>query len=411
MSEVVIVGAGLAGLCCARVLHRAGVPFTLIDSADAVGGRIRTDVVDGFRLDRGFQVFLPSYPEAKAVLNYPALQLKSFEPGSLVRLGGKFHELSDPWRRPIAGVLSAFSPVGSLSDKLKIAKLRADVLRGSVEDKFTQPETTTLAALQGRGFSPNIIERFFRPFLGGIFLDPSLSTSSRMFEFVFRMFTTGLASLPALGMEEIPKQLAHDLPQDSIRLKTTVTQLTETTLTLASGETISPKTVVLAGQHSNRLLGDVTLPQPCGVTCLYFRMARTSQSKPILVLNGDGTGPINNLCVPSTVCPRYAPAGSHLLSVTVLGANHGPDLEQQVRKQLKSWYGDEASTWAHLRTYTIPFALPTQHHIEPAEAPAKVRPGVFVCGDHRHTASINGAMVSGRLAGEAVLAELPDLRT
>jgi phytoene dehydrogenase-like protein len=404
--NVVIVGAGLAGLCCARALHRAGVKFTLIDSADAMGGRIRTDIVDGFRLDRGFQVFLPSYPEAKAVLDYPALRLKAFEPGSLVRLGGKFHELSDPWRRPLAGVLSAFSPVGSLWDKLKIAKLRSDVLRGTVEDKFTQPETTTLATLQARGFSPNIIDRFFRPFLGGIFLDPSLNTSSRMFEFVFRMFSTGLASLPELGMEEIPKQLARDLPLDSIRLNTTVMQLIDTTLTLSSGETLTPKVVVLAGPHSKRLLGEATLPQPCGVTCLYFRIATPLHSTPILVLNGDGTGPINNLCVPSTVSPRYAPEGSDLLSVTVLGTNHGPELEQKVRTQLKSWYGEVATTWAHLRTYSIPFALPTQHHLEPAEAPAKVRPGVFVCGDHRHTASINGAMVSGRRAAEAVLAEI-----
>ena len=405
MSDVVIVGAGLAGLCCARVLHRAGVKFTLIDSADAVGGRIRTDVVDGFRLDRGFQVFLPSYPEAKAVLDYPALQLKSFEPGSLVRLGGKFHELSDPWRRPIAGVLSAFSPIGTLTDKLKIAKLRSDVLRGTVKELYARPESTTLAALQARGFSANIIDRFFRPFLGGIFLDPSLNTSSRMFEFVFRMFSTGLASLPALGMEEIPKQLARDLPQDSIRLNTTVTQLTEITLTLASGETLTPKAVVLAGPHSKRLLGDETLPQPCGVTCLYFRMPTPLHTKPILVLNGEGTGPINNLCVPSVVSPSYAPAGSHLLSVTVLGTNHGPDLEQQVRSQLASWYGEVANTWPHLRTYSIPFALPAQHHLEPDEAPAKVRPGVFVCGDHRHTASINGAMASGRRAAEEMLRE------
>jgi phytoene dehydrogenase-like protein len=206
-------------------------------------------------------------------------------------------------------------------------------------------------------------------------------------------------------MEEIPKQLADDLPQDSIRLNTTVTQLTGTTLTLASGEILSPKTVVLAGPQSKQLLGDATLQQPCGVTCLYFRIDTPLHTKPILVLNGEGTGPINNLCVPSVVSPNYAPAGSHLLSVTVLGTNHGPDLEQQVRTQLKSWYGD-VSSWKHLRTYSIPFALPTQHHLEPAEAPAKVRPGVFVCGDHRHTASINGAMVSGRRAAEAVLAEI-----
>jgi phytoene dehydrogenase-like protein len=404
MSDVVIVGAGLAGLCCARVLHRAGVKFTLLDAAEAVGGRIRTDVVDGFRLDRGFQVFLPSYPEARKELDYPALQLKPFEPGSLIHYAGKFHELTDPWRRPIAGMLSAFCPIGTLADKLKIAKLRGDVLRGKVEVLFTRPETSTLATLQARGFTVSIIDRFFRPFLGGIFLDPSLKTSSRMFEFVFRMFSTGLASLPKLGMEEIPKQLARDLPQQSIRLNTTVTRLSDTTLTLASGETLTPKAVMLAGPGSAKLLNENRTTEPCGVTCLYFRMTEALHTKPILVLNGDGYGVINNLCVPSVVSPEYAPAGTHLLSVTVLGANHDSDLEARVRGQLIEWYGNVASTWQHLRTYSIPFALPAQPHLDSVEAPAMVRPGVFVCGDHRHTASINGAMASGRRAAEAVLA-------
>ena len=186
--EVLIVGAGLAGLCCARALQKQGVDFLVLEAADGVGGRIRTDVVDGFRLDRGFQVFLTSYPEAKAVLDYDALDLKPFWPGALVRFRSKFHELADPGRRTFTAMNSVFSPIGSMADKLRVARLRARTLRGSIEDRFRDPETTSLQMLRDCGFSPSMIDRFFKPFLGGIFLDPELQTSSRMLSFLFRMF-------------------------------------------------------------------------------------------------------------------------------------------------------------------------------------------------------------------------------
>src|SRR4051794_26838005 len=186
--DVVIVGAGLAGLCCARLLHQRGVPFLLLEASDGVGGRVRTDVVEGFRLDRGFQVFLTSYPEAKQVLDYKALDLKPFLPGALIRHAGRFHELTDPWRRPFAALRSLFSAVGSFADKLRVARLRSRSLSGTIEDRFRDPEFTTLQSPRDAGFSASMIEGFFRPFLGGIFLDRELRTSSRMFHFVFRMF-------------------------------------------------------------------------------------------------------------------------------------------------------------------------------------------------------------------------------
>ena len=189
--DVVIVGAGLSGLCCARQLQQQGVGFVLLESSDRVGGRVRTDVVEGFRLDRGFQVFLTSYPEAQRILDFESLQLKPFLPGALVRYGGRFHELTDPWRRPFAAVRSLWSPIGSLADKLRVASLRRQSLRGTIEDRFRDPETTSLQSLQRSGFSSSMIDRFFKPFLGGIFLDAELQSSSRMLHFVFRMFSTG----------------------------------------------------------------------------------------------------------------------------------------------------------------------------------------------------------------------------
>ncbi|VTT96501.1 amine oxidase : Amine oxidase OS=Cystobacter violaceus Cb vi76 GN=Q664_38845 PE=4 SV=1: Amino_oxidase [Gemmataceae bacterium] len=410
-NEVVIVGAGLAGLCCARELHHRGIRFRLLDAADGVGGRVRTDVVDGFRLDRGFQVFLTSYPEAQKVLDYPALRLTPFRPGALVRAAGAFHTLTDPWRRPVAAVRSLLAPVGSLADKLRVARLRSRALTGSVADRFREPETTTLDALKGNGFSAAMIDRFFRPFLGGIFLEPELSTSSRMFQFVFRMFSVGEACLPAEGMEAIPRQLAAGLPPESIRLGACVEQVRPDAVRLDTGEELGARAVVVAteGPAAARLLGGDAPTAAQGVTCLYFAAPRPPVDQPVLVLNGEGRGPVNNLCVPTAVAPTYGPAGSSLVSATVLGTPPDEDrLRAEVREQLAVWFGSAVDDWRHLRTYRIPYALPRQ--VPPAlaepERPVRWQPGVYVCGDHRDNASINGSMVSGRRAAEAVAADL-----
>ncbi|MEM9109147.1 MAG: NAD(P)/FAD-dependent oxidoreductase [Planctomycetota bacterium] len=408
--DVVIIGAGLAGLCCARRLNQAGLNFLILDSADGVGGRIRTDDVEGFRLDRGFQVFSTAYPEAKMVLDYKALELHSFEPGALVRYGGVFHQLTDPWRRPLRGFRSVISPIGTLADKLRVARLRSRVLRGSVADQFATPETTTLKALQQDGFTDSMIERFFRPFLGGIFLDPELQASSRMFNFVFRMFSSGDATLPAEGMEAIPRQIALGLPPESIRLNARVAGLQNRSVSLESGESIQARAVVVATESpvSAELLGESISPGSQGVTCLYFATDRPPINQPILVLNGEGHGPVNNLCVPSLLVP-CAPEGRHLVSATVLGipAQDDATLEREVREHLASWFGTEVNSWQILRTYRIPHALPRQRPpaLSTPERPVRLQDGLYVCGDHRDNASINGAMVSGRRAAESILEE------
>lgn len=409
--DVLIVGAGLAGLCCARRLHQKGIRFLILEASDGVGGRIRTDTVEGFRLDRGFQVFLTSYPEAARQLDFQALLLKPFLPGALIRYCGKFHELADPWRRPSAALPSLFSPIGSIADKLRVARLRFRVLRGSIEDRFRDPETTTLQALRDSGFSDSMIDRFFRPFLGGIFLNGDLLTSSRMFQFVFRMFSLGNACLPEEGMEAIPRQLASTLPPGSIRFGAKVAHVRSNGVNLESGEELLAKKVVVAtdGATAVSLLTDAEPVAWQGVTCLYFAAPKPPVERPILVLNGDGAGPINNLCVPTTVVPSYGPAGSNLVSVTVLGTP--PDaaaLLAEVQTQLKDWFGAKAEGWRHLRTYCIPHALPRQSPpaLAVVERTVRTSADVYVCGDHRDNASINGAMVSGRRCADSVMADV-----
>lgn len=409
--DVVIVGGGLAGLCCARQLKQRGASFLLLEASDSVGGRIRTDLVAGFRLDRGFQVFLTSYPEAKQTLDYEALQLRPFLPGALVRQGGKFHLLADPWRRPFAAMRSLSSPIGSVADKLRVARLRSRSLQGSVDDRFRDPETTTLQALQATGFSTSMIDRFFRPFLGGIFLDPELRTSSRMLHFVFRMFSRGSACLPAAGMEAIPRQLASVLPPSTIRLDACVVRVQSGGVSLESGEQLNARAVVVAvdGVVAARLLGDAISSAGQGVTCLYFAARRPPIDQPILVLDGERRGPINNLCVPTLVAPSYGPGDASLVSATVLGITADAErLQAEVREQLGDWFGSEAQDWHHLRSYRIPYALPQQYPpaLKMPERPVRWQPGVYVCGDHRDNASIQGAMVSGRRAANAVLEDL-----
>jgi len=407
---VLIIGAGLAGLCCARRLQQDGVRFMILESSDGVGGRIRTDTVEGFRLDRGFQVFLTSYPEAAQQLDYEALRLKAFLPGALVCYRGKFHELADPWRRPGVIFPSIFSPIGSFVDKLRVARLRFRVLKGSIEDRFRDPETTTLKALADSGFSQLMIDRFFRPFLGGIFLDSDLMTSSRMFQFVFRMFSLGRACLPEEGMEAIPRQLAVGLPPDAVRFGAKVVKAWSNGVRLESGEELYASKVVVAtdGPAAANLLEETNTVSGQGVTCLYFNAPKPPIERPILVLNGDGQGPINNLCVPTVVVPSYGPIGSSLVSVTVLGtAADTAGLQKEVLAQLGDWFGPQTEPWRHLRTYRIPYALPEQ--FPPAlalmERPIRTPAGIYLCGDHRDNASINGAMVSGRRAAESLLAE------
>ena len=412
--DVLVVGAGVSGLVAAVELQRRGLSAHVLEASDAVGGRVRTDVVDGFLLDRGFQVLLTAYPEARRCLNYAALDLREFEPGAIVRHDGRFHTISDPIRRPRQILTSTFSPIGTFNDKLLIARLRAEVLDSEIDTVLSAPEVSTITALREYGFSGKIIERFFRPFLGGIFLDPELATSNRMMRFVYRMFTQGSAAIPNGGMQSIPRQLAAHLAPGCLRLNTPVQHVWAGGVRLQSGEELLAGAVVVGCDpvHAAQLLPQAGVRTTMrGVRCLYFAAADAPIGDRYLVLNGDGEGPINNLCVPSVVAPGYAPSGCHLVSVTVLHAPLSEDhLIRDVREQLIHWFGEQVNGWEYLRTYHIEHALLDQSPAQGGVAmgPVQVQPGLYVCGDHRGTASLNGAMLAGRRAADAVCSEFND---
>jgi phytoene dehydrogenase-like protein len=410
-TDVIIVGAGLAGLCCAKQLQHAGVPWLLLEGSDRPGGRVKTDRVEGFLLDRGFQVLLTAYPEAQRTLDYAALDLKRFYPGSLVRVGDRFHRIADPWRRPIAGALSLLNPIGSPLDKLRVAHLRSRAMQGSIDELFERPECASRWVLTQLGFSHRMIERFFEPFLGGVFLDPSLHTSSRMMEFVFRMFATGDIALPASGMEAIPRQLAAPLPTDRMMMNARVTAMTDHTVKLHDGRTLRSKLVVLATDASTTArLMQRPAPAWSGVRCLYFAAEKSPIAGPMLLLNGQGKGLVNNLAVLSEVAPSYAPPGAALISVTVLRSPPvvNEHLEAQIVDELGAWFGSSVSRWRLLRHDHIPHALPLRHPPTMIVSPDHDtgHDWLLICGDHREHASIQGAMVSGRRAAEIALRKL-----
>jgi phytoene dehydrogenase-like protein len=409
--DVLIVGAGLAGLCCARRLAEAGATFQIVEASDGVGGRVRTDEVDGFLLDRGFQVLLTAYPEAKKVLDYKQLNLKSFSPGAFSWFAGRMNQLVDPWRMPGMWRTALRSDFGTLGDKLRITRLRGRLRRTSVEQLFRRTDRTTKDDLLAEGFSQDIIHRFFRPLIGGILLDGELKSSSRMFEFVFKMLSEGDTALPAGGMGAIPVQLAAKLPANSLRLNAKVESLRENEVTLQSGETLHARAIVVAtdGPAAAHLVGEAE-PASRSVTCFYYAADESPVPQPMLVLNGDGAGPVNNFAVMTQVAPSYAPAGKHLISISVLGIQALTDLQLGgfIIAQMKSWFGPVARSWRFLKSYRISHAQPQQFPgaLEPPQRPVRVRPGVYATGDHRDNASIQGAMVSGRRAAEAVLTDL-----
>jgi len=409
--DVLIIGAGLAGLSCGRHLADSGISVQIIDAADGIGGRVRTDEHEGFLLDRGFQVLLTAYPEAQRTLDYHALELKKFTPGAYSWFAGRMNQLVDPWRTPGGWNTALKSDFGTLWDKLRILRLRSRLRHSSIEQLFQRPETSTQDALKAVGFSDEFIHRFFRPFFGGILLDGELKASSRMFEFIFKMLSEGDTAVPARGMGTIPAQIASHLPENSVRLNARVESLHENELILAGGETLSARAVVVAadGPSAAHLVGEAE-PASRSVTCFYYSADEPPVPLPTIVLNGDGAGPVNNFAVMSQVAPSYAPARKSLIAVSVLGTQQLT--EQQlggfIIAQMKNWFGAVARSWRYLKSYRIPHAQPQQFPgaLEPPQRPVRIRPGIYLCGDHRDNASIHGAMVSGRRAAEAVLADL-----
>jgi phytoene dehydrogenase-like protein len=416
--RVLIVGAGLAGLACARRLRERGVTCLVLEASDEPGGRVRTDEVDGFRLDRGFQVLLTAYPEAKRVLDYDALRLGRFNSGVIIRRGGRFHRLFDPRRHPTEALSAARSPLLTWADRFRLVKLWSEVRRGTPEQLLHRGhERTTEDEWRALRLSDFAIDGLLAPFFRGVFLQRNLTTSARLFRYTFRMFAEGYAALPRGGMQAIPRQLAAGLGDGAIRYHARVAAVNGASVELDGGERVEARAVVVAteGPEAVRLLGEVVAPvsgKAKRTSNVYFAADRPPVLEPTLVLNGEGPsdGIVNNVTVPSIVAPGYAPGGQALVSAAVIDevGTPGEAVEQAAREQLTRWFGEQVASWRHLRTYEIPYALPPMDPptLEHPERAVRIGSGVYVCGDHRDQASIQGALASGRRVADAVADDL-----
>ncbi|MDG4772265.1 FAD-dependent oxidoreductase [Solwaraspora sp. WMMD792] len=402
-AEVVIVGAGLAGLAAARRLSAAGVDHLLIDRADRIGGRVATDVVDGFRLDRGFQVLNTAYPRLADLIDLDRLDLRFFTPAVLVRRADDTVRLVHPLRMPFAAPATLLAGVGTLPDRLRLGRLLMRYALTSPARLLTRAETSAVDELRRAGLSTRIIDELLRPFLSGVLADPDLETSNHVVAMILRSFARGRIGVPAAGMADLPRALAGPLPPDRIRLATDVTAI-EPGLVRTRDTDLRCRWIVVATDPpaAARLIPSVAPVRMRQLTTYYHAAEQPPVAEPILLLDGHRSGPVANTVVVSQAAPDYAPPGQHLIATSVVGRETPP--ETVVRAELARLYQTSTTGWCHLRTVAVVGALPAA--VPPRgtlRAPAQVSSGIFVAGDHRDSPSIQGALASGWRVAGAVL--------
>ena len=425
IAPVVIVGAGMAGLTCAVALHEAGRAVLVLEAADGVGGRVRTDRhPDGYLLDRGFQVLLGAYPAARRWIDLYGLRPAAFDAGALVWTGRRRVPLADPRRHPAALPRDLTTRLFPPADKARLAALglRARLAPWeSAAEAAGDPATdrTAADALWAAGFGRHFVDRFARPFWGGILLDRGLGTSAGPLRFTLKMFLAGEALLPAAGIGAMPAQLHRRLPPGCVRLDTPVTDLVLAGRTAvgvrAGGETIPAAAVVVAADPpaARRLTGIAALPdatQGVGSTTVYLAGARDPGTGPRLVLDGTGRLAVNHLAPLSAVAPSYAPAGRHLLAAVVLGPDQDwPDdaLAHRARQEAATMLGQAPADWEILRVVRIPFSQFAQPPGVFGRLPGTTTatPGLLLATEATVDSSYNGAILSGERAAAAILAD------
>jgi phytoene dehydrogenase-like protein len=401
--DVVIVGGGLAGLAAAWRLDRAGVDWLLLEGGDRLGGRVATDLVDGYRLDRGFQVLNTAYPRVPALVDLDALDLRYFTAGVLVRRGGALHRLENPLRGPLNAPGALVSGIGSLADRLRFAALAARYATLPAARLLAAPEMTTQEALRRAGLSHRIIEEVLRPFLSGVFADRALDTSSHVLAMVLRSFARGRIGVPAAGMAGLPQAVAAPLPADRIVLGAPVSSVSPGVVRADAGE-IRCRSVIVATDPvaAATLLPSVPMPAMRALTTWYFSAPLPPIAEPVLLVDGDRREIIANTVVLSNAAPEYAPAGRALIAASVVGAS--PD-EAVIRAELGRLYGVPTAGWDVLSTVELPHALPAAGAPQGRlRKPVDLGDGLFVAGDHRDSPSIQGALASGWRTAGAVLA-------
>jgi len=405
---VIVVGGGLAGLTCANYLCEADKPFLLLEASEKTGGRVKTVIKDGFLLDVGFQVFLNSYEEANKILDLDDLNLQFFKSGSKIFWGGKWHSFINPLKDPLALFSTLMSPVGSFGDKLKLMRLFTESSSEAKALRQENSKTSTIEFLRYKGFSETFIKRFFIPFFGGVFLDKTLGTPANLFQFLFKQFYKGEACLPASGMQAIATQLTENLSPDQVKTGMGVAAIEGQKVILNTGESITADHIVLATdfQTAHELVPLFSWPEQSfnGTINLYYSAPPEFNSGKLLRLVAEPGFIINSLAQMDEIAADYSPNEKHLVSISLLEGEDLPEnkLLERVQHELALLFGKDMAQHFHfLHRFDILNALPSYRGDSPIDP--RLRKGLILAGDYLQYPSLNGAMLSGRLAAEAVL--------
>jgi len=408
--KINIIGAGVSGLVAAQVLENFGYHPTIIEATDKVGGRVKSDKFKGYTLDHGFQVLLTSYPAAKKYLDFKALDLQEFLPGATIFKNGKQQTIGDPLRKISLLVPTLLSNIGTISDKIKVLKLNTLLKKKEIASIFKEDEKTTLNYLRDFGFSEEIITDFFKPFFSGIFLEPDLDTSSRMFEFVYKMFGDGLAVLPKKGIQEISNQLKNKLTKTRFLYNTKVQEVKNNAILVEGGKEIQSHITIIATEAS-ALISNLKNQETTWKNCdtLYFESEQRVIQKPLIGLVTNSEALVNNIFYHTSVATD-AKNTKELLSVTVV-KNHQLSEEhliEKVQKELNDYC--KITNVKFLKKYQIKNALPNLRNIqyEISSTETKLKSTLFLAGDQLLNGSLNAAMISGERAALGVIQTLED---
>jgi protoporphyrinogen oxidase len=403
--KIYIIGAGVSGLIAAKVLEDNGFNPIVIEATERVGGRVKTDLVESYQLDQGFQVLLTAYPAAQKYLDFEALELQHFLPGAAIFNQGSQKIIGDPLRNISLLLPTLFSGIGSVSDKVKVLKLNLLLKKTTLTEIFAKPEKSTYNYLVDFGFSEEMISKFFKPFFSGIFLEDKLATSSRMFEFVYKMFGEGSAVLPKSGIEAIPQQLKNNLKQTTFMFNTKVRAVADNKITLTDDTELESHYTIIATEASG-LLKENQLQQTKWKSCdtLYFETTKRTITKPLIGLVADSNALINNIFYHTGLKTNSA-GDQELVSVTVV-KEHGLTsalLQNRVEEELKQFCG--ITSLRFLKQYSIPKALPKLGNLKYEMQPEATRFSdvIFLAGDVQLNGSLNAAMIAGERAALAIV--------
>lgn len=402
--DVIVIGAGLAGLNAAHTLSAAGRDVVVLERDERVGGRTRTDVIDGLQLDHGFQLVNPAYPELQRLGILHELDLRPFAPGMLLSDAQGITAVGDPRRVPGWLASTATARIGTLAEKVQLAAALVRLLgTGSLTHPVSRPGSVA-DALIGAGVPEVAYRKLLRPFLTGVFLDDPAHVPAGYGDFVLRSFFDGAPSLPARGIEALPRALALRLPADVVRTGVTVQGITAGGVDTDHGPFEAPHIIVAVDAPAvAALLPGVGMPETLACTTWYHVMTQAPTDRPAILVDAEARGPVVNSAPVSLVAPGYATGGRTLLASTTLGADNGAEVEAAVRTHLSAMWHSNVSEWQLVRAHVVHHALPSLTVGGELHREHKVADGIWLAGDHRETPSQQGALLSGRRAAQAVL--------